>query len=399
MNAITVKPWTLARSLRRAPGPMAALLIAASGMGGCSMLGLSDPEASAQSAPTRPASTAAKSALPKRGSQAATPRPASADALQARSTDMQNMLEALDKLSGTPGAASATVEPTLPPAPARPAPPARTSQASTKSAEPGEVALPPMRTPTLVASTIAIADENAALEAAERPAPETSSSKPTSGPVERASNPEAPSTSKAPHEAPSAATTPAPSGPTPAAAPAPTPAAPAAAAAESRLEISTLALCQRVESFGRYTPLTSSTFLAGRSAQMILYTELAGFTQRPDSSGDSQQFVTELSQTVELFLDSDGSKQFVVPTQSVRELSRSPRRDFYLVQRIELPRTLSVGRYNLKVRVTDLASGQESERSQRINIVADPSARSENPPKLTPKPAATPRVVSGEEAR
>lgn len=159
----------------------------------------------------------------------------------------------------------------------------------------------------------------------------------------------------------------------PAGAPAATPPiAPAQVPVTASLSISALAFCSKVESFGKYTPLSKAVFQAGRSPVMIVYTELSGFTQTPEMTGDSRTFTTELTQTIELYLDADGSKQFAIPAQSVREVTRSPRKDFYLVQRVELPRNLSVGKYNLKVRVTDVASGHEAEQSKAIEIIADP---------------------------
>lgn len=167
-----------------------------------------------------------------------------------------------------------------------------------------------------------------------------------------------------------------PPAPVPASTPPPEPAATLAAPTNPVLDVPTIALCQRVDGFGRYTPLPSTTFFAGKPALFILYTEVEHFAQTPeDDSAERQQFVTALAQRVELFLDADGTRQFAIPEQSIRERSRSRRRDFYLVQRVELPRTLSVGKYNLKVRVTDQATGQQAERIVPIQVIADPSGR------------------------
>lgn len=365
---------------------VAAGSIAGSPLAGCSALGLGGSDEAA--APAKAPAT--------KSTKLATPKSARTEALQQQSTDMQGMLDALDKLNANP---NASVRPPTPPA-------VQASQAETgvgqaaargaqlsggsASADQPVPQVPPVRTPTLVASTIAIADKQGPeATPAAPPKPQPPALTP---PVTTSVQPAAQANVSASTDAPAPTTT-ALRSPEPSSSP-----RAALGGEEARLDISTLALCQRVESFGRYTPLPTSTFLAGRPAQMIVYTELAGFTQQPDSSDDSKQYVTELSQTIELYLDSDGSKQFVVPKQSVREVSRSPRRDFYLVQRVDLPRNLSVGKYNLKVRVTDLASGQESERSQRINIVADPSAKSENATR--PVSGSAPKgVASGEASR
>jgi hypothetical protein len=138
------------------------------------------------------------------------------------------------------------------------------------------------------------------------------------------------------------------------------------------VRIERLVLCRRVEGFGRYTPLSSMRFLAGRPAQAVIYTEVQGFADQP-SSKTAGEVSTELGQTVELWLDADGTKQLAIPEQVVRESTRTRRRDYFLVQRLILPPTLSVGRYNLKVRVRDVVTGTEAERGIAIEIVADSS--------------------------
>lgn len=335
----------------------------------CSMLGLGSDKQSASTDEGTPPKTLRTAANPK-ASPDKSPKAAksgtapSPDALQANSTDLQSMFEAMEKVQAP---AAPPPSPASQPTPAASTPPQNAQAATDKAPEPARVQQPaqPQPTPapvqqppTLVASTIAVSDGPA-------PAPAPSTTPPPATPTSAT-----PSTS------------------------APSPAAPSASPAKAQsgtLDIGAIALCSRVESFGRYAPLTSSTFPAGRAAQMILYTELAGFTQRPDDTGATSQYVTELGQSVDLYLDSDGSRQFTIPRQSVRELSRSKRRDFYLVQRVTLPATLSVGRYNLKVRALDIASGQETERSLPIQIVADPAAARPTPAESR----STPRTATG----
>jgi hypothetical protein len=57
------------------------------------------------------------------------------------------------------------------------------------------------------------------------------------------------------------------------------------------------------------------------------------------------------------------------------DTSRNKRRDFYLINRIELPSTLSIGRYQLKVIMRDLVSGAEAEAIIPIEIVAEAGGR------------------------
>lgn len=162
--------------------------------------------------------------------------------------------------------------------------------------------------------------------------------------------------------------------------PAPVPTPAVATPAPKAFSITRAALCTRVQGYGRFDPYSSTTFVAGRSIRAIVYTELDGFATRPARSGDplqtnvamSEQVSVQLSQTLTLYHDKDGLLAWHRPPQGVTETSRSARRDFYLIQIIELPSTLSVGRYNLKVTVTDTTTGAEAERIIPVDIVADP---------------------------
>lgn len=142
------------------------------------------------------------------------------------------------------------------------------------------------------------------------------------------------------------------------------------------LALRTVALCARVDGFGRYQRLPSATFVAGRPIAAVLYTEIENFTQRPADAGKDTQpgFAVELGQELTLYLDSDGSVQWRGSEAAVREVAQGKRRDFYLVRRLELPSSLSVGSYTLKVIVRDRLSGAESEQNLPISIVADASA-------------------------
>lgn len=146
------------------------------------------------------------------------------------------------------------------------------------------------------------------------------------------------------------------------------------------LRIPRAALCARVESFGKFSPLTTNndTFAAGRAIRAIVYTELDGFAARPAREGDrlvpgapaSEQISVDLQQSLALFQDSTGLRVWSRPAQNVVETSRNKRRDFYLIQQVELPRTLGVGRYNLKVTVKDRTTGAETEAILPISVVA-----------------------------
>jgi hypothetical protein len=113
---------------------------------------------------------------------------------------------------------------------------------------------------------------------------------------------------------------------------------------------------------------------------MALYSELDGFNTRPARESDrlqtsvpmQDQVSVDLAQEISLYHDADGLLAWYRPAQGVVETSRSKRRDFYLIQIIDLPSTLSIGRFNLKITVTDRTTGTQAQTILPIEIVADP---------------------------
>lgn len=170
-------------------------------------------------------------------------------------------------------------------------------------------------------------------------------------------------------------------------------------AALSPVRIGYAGLCQRVDSFGRYEPFQSTAFLAGRTQKAVVYVELDRFTSRPPLSTDGPEaraatWVVEISQELELIHDADGRQQWYRPPQTVVDASKSRRHDFYLVNTIELPPTLSVGAYSLKVTIRDKASGSTDERVIPLQIIADPSATQSPRATTTLKPQTGSGTVS-----
>lgn len=147
----------------------------------------------------------------------------------------------------------------------------------------------------------------------------------------------------------------------------------AAAEAESLdpLEISTAKLCSRVEGFGRYSPM-SSTWLAGGQHRTIVYAEVDHFASRlVRTPSGAEQYEVRLTQELQLYHDVDGLLAWRMPPQDVRDVSRNRRRDFFVVQMVDLPASLSVGRYQLKITLRDEATRQTCETVLPILIVAD----------------------------
>ncbi len=135
------------------------------------------------------------------------------------------------------------------------------------------------------------------------------------------------------------------------------------------LELPTVALCWRIGGFGDYDKFEREAFLAHDEQQVILYLEIDGFTS---VLNERRQWVTQISQQLEIYSDRDGIPVWSESWQRAVDVINNKRRDFFTTQLITLPAALSVGRYQLKIRVRDEESGAEAEASIPFEMVADP---------------------------
>ncbi|MBT8484503.1 MAG: hypothetical protein HKO59_05435 [Phycisphaerales bacterium] len=138
---------------------------------------------------------------------------------------------------------------------------------------------------------------------------------------------------------------------------------------EPELVLPAALLCWRVADFGDYERFDPNAFLAHNEQQVILYLEIEGFVSELNKK---QQWVTEISQSLEIYPDADGIPVWSMPWQKAVDASSKQRRDFFTTQLITLPKALSVGRHHLKVRVRDEHSGALAEVSIPFDMVADP---------------------------
>lgn len=170
----------------------------------------------------------------------------------------------------------------------------------------------------------------------------------------------------------------------------------AQAASVVGLTIPTIKLCTKVESLGRYTPMSTDILIAARPVTALVYTEVANFSQTPSqsttdpmlaSTDPTQQLWTvNLSQEIALY-GPDPTPVWSRPRQTIRDSSRSRRRDYFLVQRIEIPaNVLAAGSYTLKVTLRDDIAGATTEQIIPLTFVADRQTQLG-----TPKPPVTKR--------
>jgi hypothetical protein len=136
-----------------------------------------------------------------------------------------------------------------------------------------------------------------------------------------------------------------------------------------QLSLPKAVLCTRVGGFGDYSPFERNSFLAASQQKVIVYLEIDEFVSELNATGE---YVTQLAQQLTIYSDRDGIPVWKEDWQTAVDVSRNKRQDFFTVQMITFPQALSVGKYNLKVRVRDEKSSAETETTIPFEMVADP---------------------------
>jgi hypothetical protein len=130
----------------------------------------------------------------------------------------------------------------------------------------------------------------------------------------------------------------------------------AALLAKQPIKIAHAAIARKVAGFGNYEAFLNNEFALSELPRILVYTELEG--QKAQPHGDGRQIVRLVQ---ELSLHKIGGKGSVPvwaeQPAPVNDLAKRPRRDFFLVQELRLPRTLEAGDYELQIKVSDLADG------------------------------------------
>jgi len=138
---------------------------------------------------------------------------------------------------------------------------------------------------------------------------------------------------------------------------------------QAELSIPTVALCKRVDGFGVYEPIEGQRFAAGVEQPVIVYCEVENFASQLT---EQQLWQTKLKQQVVLYTEQSGLEVWrEKESKPVVDLSRNRRHDFFVVQMIRLPASLTIGQYLLKVSVEDLTVNRIAENTVGIEIVAE----------------------------
>ena len=159
------------------------------------------------------------------------------------------------------------------------------------------------------------------------------------------------------------------------------------------LRLPVAALCTAVYGFGNYNVMNTDEdgryrLIAGRRYRSVVYVEVDGFTHERTVREGVEGYQSRVALGMSLYQHhekgageaaSEGDLlAWKTSEESVEDFSRKRRRDFFLVQTIELPETLSTGRYTLKIRLRDLLSDRQTERRIPIDVVSIPGGRAES---------------------
>lgn len=136
---------------------------------------------------------------------------------------------------------------------------------------------------------------------------------------------------------------------------------------QAELSVPTVALCTGVTAFGIYEPMDPARFIAGTRQEAIVYCEVENFLSQPN---DKNLYETRLTQNVVLYTEASGLPVWTAPKDTIIDLARRRRHDFFLGKKIMLPSTLTIGRYLLKVTIEDQQAHRIAENTVPVEIVA-----------------------------
>ena len=135
--------------------------------------------------------------------------------------------------------------------------------------------------------------------------------------------------------------------------------------AQADLVIPTLALCTKVNGFGLYEPIEPQ-FQAMKAHEIIIYCEVENFASHQNGK---RMWETRLSQEVVLYTET-GLPVWQDKTESIPDLARNRRHDFFVIKKTKFPANITLGRYLLKVTMVDQQASRVAEATLPVQFVA-----------------------------
>jgi hypothetical protein len=123
-----------------------------------------------------------------------------------------------------------------------------------------------------------------------------------------------------------------------------------------RLVVRNLAFCSEVLSYGRTRQFDKYEFSPDQ--ETLLYAEVENFAAEPTPAG----FRTSLRSDCRI-IDRRGTQVVERHFAPTEDYCQSPRRDFFIVYRVRLPKDIAPGRYTLRLAIEDLQCRKVGEAS------------------------------------
>ncbi|HMP35172.1 MAG TPA: hypothetical protein PKC67_12575, partial [Kiritimatiellia bacterium] len=133
------------------------------------------------------------------------------------------------------------------------------------------------------------------------------------------------------------------------------------------LSIPQALLSRAIEGFGAYEALPGNEIRMGSKESVLLYTEVAEFLPQRQADG---RFRVSLTQELALYTEGGERRVWSEKPARIVDESRNQRRDFFLAQYVLIPPSVSPGRYELAITVTDLAANQVVTKRIPVRISA-----------------------------
>jgi hypothetical protein len=131
-----------------------------------------------------------------------------------------------------------------------------------------------------------------------------------------------------------------------------------------QVNLTDLAFCHKISSFGNYLKYDRDEFTPGQ--EVLLYAEIGKFRSELIPEG---QFRTLLKSKLEFFRDGKPQEPAaLIDLPETEDLCRQPRRDYFHSYQFAMPETLTEGRYTLRLTVQDQLGHSETSRSLTLAI-------------------------------
>ncbi|WP_145091807.1 hypothetical protein [Rosistilla carotiformis] len=142
------------------------------------------------------------------------------------------------------------------------------------------------------------------------------------------------------------------------------------AAATESLNVSSIAFCTEVESYGRITPFKDYKMEPGQ--QVILYCEIDNFASERLSDG----YETHFQGSYDLF-NADGVRVAEQVLPADKQTCNNYRRDYFIAYRLYLPKQLAPGPHRIQLTIEDLKGKKFGQSTLDFEVVAKAAAPAE----------------------